>query len=182
MNLLDLDTRWKRFNDPDRIDPTSGAGFAGVFDIGFEEPQDWLHGARSSDDMVVGDDRLTPDLCRIGGRYFLRALLPLGLRGAQETFHFVLWVEITRAAFDHYLDSIAETSGFTAEGLTANDLPGFDDGPVPVALHADKDGSRPIASAQDGPLAEAQRDGISFDDLLDIYAASGRDIRPHLSA
>ena len=36
MNLLDLDARWRRFNDPDRSCPCCGRTFSGVFDIGFD--------------------------------------------------------------------------------------------------------------------------------------------------
>jgi hypothetical protein len=31
-------------------------------------------------------------------------------------------------------------------------------------------------------LARLQEDGITFDQLLDIYAAAGQDVRPHLTA
>ena len=33
---------------------------------------------------------------------------------------------------------------------------------------------------QEHPLGLAQRDGITLDQLLDIYAASGNDLRRHL--
>ena len=35
--------------------------------------------------------------------------------------------------------------------------------------------------AQDGALRDLQELGLTFDQLLDIYAASGSDIRPHLT-
>ncbi|MBP0480953.1 DUF2199 domain-containing protein [Sagittula salina] len=180
MNLLDLDARWKRFNDPDRACPCCGKHFSGVFDIGFEEPQDWPHGPRTSEDMAMGDDRLTPDLCRLMGRYFLRATLPLPLRGADETFHFGLWVEVDRATLHAYIDTMEEGAPFSGYGLTANDLPGFDGDAMPVRLTSTGP-ERPTASAIQGPLEQAQTEGLSFDDLLDIYAASGQDIRPHLT-
>ena len=42
---------------------------------------------------------------------------------------------------------------------------------------------RPILRIEDEahPYFGRQRDGISFDELLDIYAACGTDIRPHLT-
>ena len=36
--------------------------------------------------------------------------------------------------------------------------------------------------AEGHPLKQAQAEGISFDKLLDIYAAAGSDLRPHLEA
>ncbi|WP_425070962.1 DUF2199 domain-containing protein [Sagittula sp. S175] len=181
MNLLDLDARWKRLNDPTYSSQIDGRSFDGIFDIGFEEPEDWPHGPRDSDDMHVGEDRLTADLCRLDGRYFLRATLPLPLRGADETFNFGLWVEVTRETLHAYLDTFDTGAGFTAEGLTANTLPGFDAEATPVTLTAPDATQRPTATATEGPLQEAQTNGISFDDLLDIYAAAGQDIRPHLA-
>ena len=63
-----------------------------------------------------------------------------------------------------------------------NDLPLFEtEDPIACDLIPDPDPHlRPGLKAHDGPLAEAQNSGISFDDLLDIYAACGQDIRPHL--
>lgn len=182
MNLLDLDARWKRFNDPDRACPCCGRQFGGVFDIGFEEPQDWPHGPRDSDDMLVGEDRLTADLCRLDGRYFLRATMPLAIRGAGESLNISLWAEVSRETLHGYLDSIDSVAPFSAEGLTANPVPGIEEDAVPIKVEVEDSGQRPVARATEGPVAAAQSDGISFDDLLDIYAAGGNDIRPHLTA
>lgn len=48
-------------------------------------------------------------------------------------------------------------------------------------LQVGGDGARPTLFAQDGALKEAQDNGIWIDALLDVYAASGQDIRPHLT-
>ena len=45
MNLLDLDARWRRFNDANRACPCCGQTFSGIFDIGFDHPDCWPHGA-----------------------------------------------------------------------------------------------------------------------------------------
>ncbi|WHZ36986.1 DUF2199 domain-containing protein [Sagittula sp. MA-2] len=183
MSLLALDARWRRLNDPDRACPCCGRTFGGVFDIGFEEPEDWPHSPRIDDDVTVGNDRLTAELCRIDSRHFLRAVLPLPIRGADETFHFGLWVEVSAETFHDYVATFDTPRPFAGEGLTANTLPGFEDETgTAVTLTATDVSQRPVATATDGPLAEAQAQGIGFDDLLDIYAASGNDIRPHLTA
>ena len=186
MNLLDLDSRWRRFNDLDRACPCCGRSFSGIFDIGFDAPDDWPHGARTGeDDLSVGDDRLGPEFCRLNGRYFLRCVLSLPLRGSDETFGFGPWVEVPEPVFRASLATLDDASMefAPAEGILANALPGFEEETGGAVTVTQPDAvQRPALTALDGPLAEAQSEGLSFDDLLDLYAAFGDDIRPHLMA
>ena len=188
MNLLDLDARWRRFNDPDRACLCCGMRFSGLFDIGFDEPDAWPYGSlRDSDaeELAVGEDKLSSDLCRLGEDRFIRCVLTLPLRGSDETFYFGAWAQVDPADFYAYLDaSPGDGPAFAGcPGWLANALPGFD---VPEALPCDLrpggDGECPRLYAHgDTPLVTAQAEGVSFDTLLDIYAASGQDIRPHLA-
>ncbi len=188
MNLLDLDARWKRFNDENRTCPCCDRRFNGVFDIGFDHPDTWPHASlrdAGSEEVVVGDDKLGTDLCRHGEYRYIRCVLPLPIRGSDEVFNFGVWGSVHPDSFYAYIDyATGENDGF--DGCFAwlmNTLPGFEDeDTVPCNLIPGEDGMRPSLFAQEGALAEAQKNGISFDDLLDIYAASGNDIRPHLSA
>lgn len=186
MNLLALDSRWRRFNDPDRACPCCGRRFDGIFDIGFDAPDAWPHGPREGeDDLAIGQDRLGPEFCRVDGRHFLRAVLTLPLRGSDEVFAFGPWAEVPEPVFRAYLATIDDPAApfAPAEGLLANALPGFEDAAdSAVTLTLPDPAQRPLLAASDGQLAEAQAQGMSFDDLLDIYAASGMDIRPHLVA
>ncbi|MEQ9693606.1 DUF2199 domain-containing protein [Shimia sp. SDUM112013] len=187
MNLLDLDARWRRFNDPDRACPCCGRTFSGIFDIGFDEPDSWPHpplAETGTDDLSVGEDRLTADLCRIDGDRFIRCVLPLPIRGSDEVFFFGVWARVGDGVFFAYLDAINGTGASFdgAEAWIMNDLPLFEsDDPIAATLSSGDAGARPVLSVRSGPLADAQKDGISFDHLLDIYAASGTDIRPHLT-
>jgi hypothetical protein len=64
-----------------------------------------------------------------------------------------------------------------------NRLPGFEfDDWLPCNLLPGAAGQRPVLEVHDGAheLAVLQETGITFDQLLDIYAAAGQDIRPHL--
>ncbi len=64
-----------------------------------------------------------------------------------------------------------------------NSLPGIPTSEsVPCDLVIGELTQRPKLFAHEdaGAVRDAQSQGISFDDLLDIYAASGQDIRPHL--
>lgn len=187
MNLLDLDARWRRFNDESRKCPCCGQSFNGIFDIGYDHPDCWPHGPLTetgTNALHVGEDRLTSDLCRWQEHRFIRCVLSLPIRGSDEVFNFGPWASVHPDTFYAYLsDATGEANGF--EGGFAwlmNDLPGFEnDEPIPCNLRPGPEGQRPNLMAQEGPLAEAQATGISFDQLLDIYAATGTDIRPHLT-
>ena len=164
MTLLALDSRWRRFNDPNRACPCCGRRFSGIFDIGFDAPDAWPHGERlGEDDLDIGDERLRwPD-----------------------GFSFGPWTEVPEPVFRAYLATVdnPDQPFGPAEGLLANALPLFEDeAESAVTLTLPDPSQRPRLTATDGPLAEAQAQGISFDDLLEIYAACGDDIRPHLAA
>ncbi|OUS22035.1 hypothetical protein DI396_05910 [Litorivita pollutaquae] len=185
MNLLDLDSRWKRFNDPDRVCPCCGETFSGIFDLGYPHPDAWTHAVDDSGDTEIAGDRLNADLCRVGEACFLRCVLMIPVQGTDEMFGFGAWAQVSRDVFDGYLATYDEPPRDFAGGnaLLANLLPGFtEDDMIPVILSpvARDAGTRPMMMAEAGDLATAQTDGISFDRLLDIYAEAGRDIRPHL--
>ncbi|MBO9409549.1 DUF2199 domain-containing protein [Shimia sp. R9_1] len=186
MSLLALDSRWRRLHDPDWVSPKSGRSFGGLIDIGYDHPDPWPHGdlqGCGQEVLEVGDDKLSADLCRCDGLRFVRAMLALPIRGSDEAVQFVIWAHLADADFYRYLDdATGETPGF--EGCTAwlmNDIPGFEsETPLEGALIAGGAQERPRLSLKDGPLAEAQKAGITFDALLDLYAATGNDIRPDL--
>jgi hypothetical protein len=188
--LLALDTRWRRFTDETRACPCCGRRFNGIFDLGFDAPDDWPHGpAPMGEHLVIGEDFLTPELCRIGDRLFLRATLSLPVRGAEDHVTFGTWVETGPDTFRAYVEA-GEAPGDTpapslpdSQGLLANALPGFEQDSLETAARITMATAeeRPRLQVEDGPLSEAQTKGISFDELLDIYAAAGDDIRPHLA-
>lgn len=176
MSLLALDARWRRLQDK----------FGGVFDIGFDMPAAWPHAEPTEEapEVVAGPDRLAPELCRLGDSRFLHVILPLPIRGADDTLFIAPWVEVGAEIFYGYLDHITDGAPFApGTGRLANDLPLFPGSlGAEVELQPGGEGARPLLVSTDGPLAEAQDDGISFDQLLDLYAATDHDIRAQLSA
>ncbi len=186
VSLLALDSRWRRFTDESWACPCCGQAFNGVFDIGFDHPDCWPHGSlrdSGQETLQVGEDKLSSDLCRWEEHRFLRAILPLPIRGSDEVFNFGCWVSVAPDNFYLYIeDAVGEAPGF--EGCFAwlmNALPLFDgDTPVAGDVVPGPAEQRPVFKAHDGALATAQAEGITFDQLLDIYAATGSDIRPHL--
>lgn len=183
--MIDLaqDSRWRRFTDASYTCACCGKGFCGPMDIGFGTPAAWPHGLRGKRDaLAVGADRLTADGCELGDSRFVRAVLILPILGTHETFAYGPWASVHPDSFAPALTG----NGF--EGCFAwlsNHLPGWDtDQPLPCNLLPGAPGERPrleVHASSGHALAEAQRDGITFDRLLDIYAAAGNDIRPHLT-
>lgn len=186
MSLLDLDARWRRFNDPAYVCACCGMTFSGVFDIGFEAPDAWPHGDRpdGTDVLELGADRLSSELCRLDDQRFIRAVIALPLRGSDETVFLAPWAAVAPADFYAYLDGLSDEGGPLEPfpGQIANALPYFVEALGSTCVLDPGQGlERPRLRVLHGPLSDAQTDGIAFDDLLDLYAASGRDIRPHLT-
>ncbi|MCE0504514.1 DUF2199 domain-containing protein [Roseivivax sp. GX 12232] len=184
MNLLALDDRWRRLNDPEYACPCCGRSFGGLIDFGFGAPDDWPFALPEEGGVVAeGEDKLSEELCRLGDRRFLRAHLPLAVRGAEDAAHLAPWVEVAPEHFYAALDRIESGATETVEVPTtlANALPAPFDGPQPGTLVLGAPEARPGFFPEAGPLAEALREGLSFDALLDLYAGLGEDIRPHLT-
>ncbi|MFC4733171.1 DUF2199 domain-containing protein [Salipiger abyssi] len=185
MNLLWLDGRWRRFNNARRACPCCGKTFSGVFDISMDHPDIWPHGnrlERGVEAMKVGNDFLTPDVCCCGDDHLVRCVLPLPIRFSEQVFHFGVWGSLSQESFQRYLEEETSAGTFTgAFSWLSNALPTFDtDAPVPCDMIPQGGRLRPRLEAHEGPIAAVQKTGISFDRLLDIYAATGQDIRPHL--
>ncbi len=187
MTPLDADPRWRRFNDTGRVCSCCGQTFSGVFDIVFDHPDAWDHGNRGKsglDELRAGEDLLARRHCRWGEHRFVRTMLVLPILGSDRRFAFGPWSSLSATNYKLCLaawedDDIGRFEG--GFGWLANDLPGFETPDhIPCNLRPDPETGILMLEAQTGPLGEAQRRGISFDRLLDIYAASGNDIRPHL--
>lgn len=186
---LSNDPRWRRFNDRNAPCPCCGRVFQGVFDIGYDHPAPWPHGNRAEagvDVMSVGEDSLSSDLCAFGEHRFIRAVLPLPIRGSDQVFSFGPWGSVNPDNYARWVEANATGDFSRFEGCFAwmmNKLPGVEmDDWIACDLIPHEDPSRrPVLHVHDGhPLAVWQEEGITFDRLLDIYAAAGQDIRPHL--
>lgn len=188
---LSEDPRWQRFNDSSQSCACCGRSFDGVFDIGYDHPNPWPHGSRqeSGEELLqVGDDRLGTDLCEWGPHRFIRCILPLPIIGTDQRFAFGPWGSVNPENFDRYVKHSYDEATGQFEGCFAwlmNTLPGFEfDEWLPCNLIPGAEGERPVLEVHDGSheLARLQEDGITFDQLLDIYEAAGQDVRPHLIA
>ncbi len=179
MTLAD-DPRWQRLNDT----------FDGVFDIGFDHPEPWPHGNRADsglDVLAVNKDSLSAELCRFGTHRFIRCVLYIPIIGTDQKFAFGPWAQVNTDNFDVYVRNELSGTLDQFEGCFAwmmNFLPSFEIKDwLPCNLVIDDPQGRPVLEVHDGSheLAELQETGISFDRLLNIYAAAGQDVRSRLS-
>ncbi|UMA66034.1 DUF2199 domain-containing protein [Roseivivax marinus] len=109
MNLLGLDARWRRLNDPDYVCPCCGRSFGGLVDLVFEHPDAWPHGPRGDAEVLeAGEDKLSSELCRAGEARYLRAVVTLPVRGADDAALLAIWVEVAPEDFYATLDALAE--------------------------------------------------------------------------
>ena len=184
LSLLNLDARWRRFNDETRACPCCGRQFSGVYDLGFDHPADWPHAERGEHPFVKqGADQLSPDLCRVGDIRLLRAILSLPIQGADESVHITPWVQVSPDVFYAYLETWDNPDAplpAPAPALLANDLPALAETGTAVQISFPSRDARPQIDTATGALATALTNGLDFDALLDLYAACGDDIRPHL--
>jgi hypothetical protein len=187
--MLDLksDPRWMRLNDPAF---TAGGVRGGVFDLSADRPAAWTGG-----DPVGGDDEFDPnnflseEFCIMGNsRFFLRGVMELAiLGGGGRSLNYAIWAEVSRASFGAYFQSFDDADQSRLglmTGTFANSLAGFVEtlGQT-CTVRPRNGGARPLVTlnAADHPLAQQQAKGISLDRMLDLFAASGLDLRPALA-
>ena len=124
---------------------------------------------------------LTADQCVIGGeRFFARGLLVIPVLDAEPDFTWGVWVELSPGSFER-MSELWETPNREREppypGWLANALPGYTASTLGMLarLKTQPVGRAPLVqvSADDHPLADEQRDGITLARVREIAAALG---------
>jgi hypothetical protein len=187
---LETDPRWRRLHDRSWDCPCCGLRHEGLFDLVCAEPDVW----RSRDvvparnDLGTPKNILTEDICVIEDEhYFIRCVLDLPIVGAQgQAFGFGVWSTLSFENFKTYVRSFdnGEQSGLGPWfGWLSNTVVGY---PETLSLkchvHPRNGRLRPALELEptSHPLAIEQREGITLDRILDLYALIGHDLRPHL--
>lgn len=133
-------------------------------------------------------DILTEDLCRCDGHFYVRALLSVPILGTDDRFSFGVWSTLAAQSFDQYLAGFNDGNYDLAAdpwfSWLANTLPmdpKGNDG-IKCSLRPQPDRQRPEVLIEDAdhPLYSVQRNGATLDQILDILATCGHDIRPSL--
>lgn len=180
-----IDPRWVRLLDGRFKCSSCDAWHPGLFDLACNRPDPCPRSIPVAEEEPSDENNfLTSDLCVLGGKtFFVRAILELPLRDgpADQRFAFGVWTSLSGKSFRSYLedDGDAFRAGEGWFGWLANTLKGYPGEPTLGCDVFPQDGNmRPKLVLHDAehPLVRDQREGISFDRLLEIYAANGHDI------
>lgn len=154
----------------------------GAFDLACHRPDPWNGDDRYEPNSAIrlDGDFLSEDFCVIGGEHFMvRCVLEIPVHGLKGRFAFGCWGSLKREDFEIYLEHF--DSGTLPDNLPwfswlVNDLGCFETTePLACWMSPRSDRQRPVleVDAPDHPLARAQTDGISPEELLEIYACHG---------
>ncbi len=154
----------------------------GLFDLGFDSPVYWNERIKLADneDVIFDSSFLSSDLCVIDGEdFFVRCLLRIPVPSMNCWFAYGIWSSLSRhnfAAYVKHLQGAGNVVGSEWPSWLANDVHGTSTAnSVEGWIIPQPDGARPIWEVHDNdhPLALAQTNGITAEQLLDIYRAAG---------
>jgi hypothetical protein len=162
----------------------------GLFDMATPAPDHWGGDIKPKPNWKVlsSPEVLTEDFCVMNGeKFFIRCRLPLPVIGTSDVaFGFNVWSSLSKQNFDLYFETF--DGGKQGElgpwfGWFSNRLQGYPDTlNLKCFVHPQSNRMRPLIELErsEHPLAVEQREGITFDRILEIYALYGHDIRPAL--
>ncbi|MBS0295343.1 MAG: DUF2199 domain-containing protein [Proteobacteria bacterium] len=154
----------------------------GLFEFGAHAPGFWEGEADYAANGELG--RFTPflseDFCVIEESHFVRAVLPLPLVGWEgQTFAYGVWVSLAEPNFKRYVEQFDATVVDESQawfGWLSTRLAGYPDTLLlKTDVHPRNDRQRPVVMIQpsEHTLYVEQRDGVTFDRLMEIYALHG---------
>ena len=184
---LDQDPRWRRLHDRHWTCPCCGLRHGGLFDLACSNPTPWQGSEEHwpNSQVLTSANILTEDFCDLDGEhFFVRCVLQLPIAGKPETFFgYGAWATLSRVNFNLYLNTFdsGEQDGLGPWfGWFSNRLKGYPD-TLNLKCHVQPRSGRqrPFIELEptQHPLTIEQRDGITFDRLLEIYALNGHDLR-----
>lgn len=164
-----------------------------MFDLACGKPDAWSGEAWVFEpNSVAGTSTnfLSEDFCVLRDEHFFaRCVLRLPILGAPngEAFGYGVWSTLSRQNYARYLEVFNVPLGDDRPGpwfgWFSNALKGYPGSfNLKCQVYPQPDRQRPLIGLEetDHPLAVEQRDGISFDRVLDLLALNGHDIRPAL--
>jgi hypothetical protein len=186
------DRRWKRLQNRSWTCGSCGQTHTGIFDIAFDKPTVWPDAKERISNAALAPGLthfLSDDFCVLENEhYFVRCVLELPILGANGgLFAFGVWSSLSKRNFVIYAENFNSDDRCTLGpwfGWFSNRLPGYPDTlNLKCQVHPRDDRRRPFIELEPTghPLACDQRNGISIDRLIEIYAACGHDLRSALS-
>lgn len=190
-NDLSSDPRWRRmWERPWRCVSCEGE-HKGVFDLACAKPDLFPGSEEAAPNSALDLDGnfLSEDFCVLDGQhFFVRAVLELPIIGVDgEQFGYGVWATLSRENFERYVETFdsGEQGGMGPWfGWFSNRLKGYPETlSLKCRVHPASGRQRPRIELEptEHPLALEQRNGITFDRLLEIYATNGHDIRRSLT-
>jgi hypothetical protein len=188
---LESDPRWRRLHDRSWVCPCCGETHAGLFDLACDHPAPWPEGQARSPNSIVSTSNhfLSEDFCVLNGEsHFARCVLELPILGSNGArFGYGVWSSLAKKNFDIYVENFdnAERGELGPWfGWFSNQLVGYRNTVgLKCKVHPRRGRQRPWIELErtDHPLALEQRNGITFDRVLEIYTINGHDLRGALT-
>jgi hypothetical protein len=148
-----------------------------VFAFHAASPDAWTDELASDPESALTDDQ-----CVIAGeRFFVRGLIVLAVRDAEEDFRWGAWVEVSSGSFER-MSELWETPNREREppypGWLANALPAYEQPTLGMLarMKTQPVGRAPLIaiSADDHPLSVEQQQGITLARVREIADALAR--------
>jgi hypothetical protein len=188
-DTLSDDPRWRRLHERAWTCAGCRNSHTGLFDLASDRPYHWGGGApRPNEELAGATSILTEDFCIQDGDYFVRCVLQLPIVGGDGAyFGFGVWSTLSKANFERYVESFddgAQGSLGPWFGWFCSRLKGYPDTVhLECSVHPQNERRRPLIELgpAEHPLAAEQRQGITFDRVLELYALNGHDLRSALT-
>jgi hypothetical protein len=167
-----------------------GVDHVGMFDLAAFAPDYW-QGPRDYEPnsaLRTDGDFLSEDFCVIAGEhFFVRCVFRIPVHGLESTFGFGIWSSLSRRNFDLYVEGF-DDGDYPDWGpwssWFSNELAVFTSTLAQLCwMHPQQDRQRPhlCLDDPDHPLALVQREGITAERVLEIYASYGHVRQPPAS-
>lgn len=154
----------------------------GMFDLASKAPDPWPYAREFEPNSAVrlSGDFLSEDFCVLGGEhFFVRSVLEIPIHGLRDKFAYGCWGSLKKENFETYLEvfdggSVPASSPWWS-WLCNSARPYANDESVGCWMFPQLHRQRPVLKVDNGdhPLAIAQEDGISPEELLEIYQTYG---------
>ena len=181
-----LDPRWSQLTGRSWQCASCNETHVGLFDLGSARPDFWQDSEDPLPNSAISGAThcLTQDFCVLDNEhYFARCVVRLPLVGAPGAyFAFGVWSTLSRQNFDKHVSTFdgGEQNGLGPWfGWFSNRLKGYPDTlNLKCQVHPQPGRQRPWLELEptEHPLAIDSVQGITYERLLDIYAANGHTV------
>jgi hypothetical protein len=155
--------------------PCCGKEVVSLPDIAYDAP---VYYAALSEEERKTTARLSSDFCSVGDDRFIRAVCRIPVVNSDVEFGWGVWVSLSQENFQRYFDSYEDSDQSKLGnmfGWLSNELPGYPDTlNLQTTVMPQDNNQRPLVYISDvhadHPLFIEQREGVSQDKLVRIYA------------